>query len=400
MAMRSYRFFSVALLALVAGCAAEVERRGEAEDWGSAVVAGVAVSIGLDEGAPEYLFGNIRSVAADRDGRIYVADRIGSTLRVYDPDGRFLRQLGREGQGPGEYQWPADLTFGPDGRLYVRDSHRITVLAATAPGAIPDSVAATWRIPGYGNLSSRRSRVDLAGRYYYPTSGGSPRSYFYLVFDHGEHGGDTVHVPKYRTLAATGVAFYRLGSTDGRIVEGLSHAPFEPVAAWDITPRGTVIGGDASDHRVLETSATGDSIGALASVRVGLRPVPHAEWADSGRALQARIDSLPVPLSEILNTSDAVRTGELPDSLPAFRSVHLAIDGDIWIERWPLEGEGDRRFFDRYAPDGSYRGAVVLSAPLLHDPPPFFTGSAVYGIVRDPETDVERVVKLMVGLEP
>ena len=390
----------IVLVVLAPGtaCTAEGGERSASADWQSAPVAEVAVRIGMDEGPEEYLFGDITSVAADTDGRIYVADRVGSTIRVYGRDGGFLRQVGREGQGPGEYQWPADLTFGPDGRLYVRDNTRITVLAAAEAGGIPDSVAATWRIPGLSSSSSRRSRVDSAGNYYYPSGAGGPLRYFYLIFPRGEHRGDTVHVPAFGTLSATLTAFYRIGA-DGRMLDGLSHAPFEPVATWDITPRGTVVGGDGSSQTILESGATADSVGALRGVRVSRRPVPAGERADSARALQHRIDSLAVPLAEVQNASAAVRTGSLPDSLPAYRSVHVAIEGDIWVERWPLEGDAGRRLFDVFASDGTYVGAIVLAAPLVRDPPPFFTSSAVFGVVRDSATGVERVATVPVRLD-
>ena len=85
------------------------------------------VVIGEVDGAPEYLFGNVASVAAGPNGTIYVADQIGSTVRAYDLSGRFLGTVGSEGQGPGEFDFPNDITFDPTGRLYVRDWSRITV---------------------------------------------------------------------------------------------------------------------------------------------------------------------------------------------------------------------------------------------------------------------------------
>lgn len=390
-------------LAVSAGtiaCDAVSDRGGEDARWEGASVAEVVARIGMVDGPSEYLFGDVRSVAADAGGRIYVADRIGSTVRVYDPEGRFLGQIGDEGQGPGEYEWPGDLTFGPDGRLYVRDLNRITVLESPDPNGIPDSVAETWRIPGLANyLSSRRSRVDHSGRYYYPARRGP--SDFYLVFEGGEHVGDTVHVPRYRTLASTRRAVYMYpGSGDGRVFDGLAHAPFEPVASWDITSSGNVVGGDGARQRVLETNAAADSVDAVAvDVRGGRRPVPTKEREDSARAFQARVDSLPVPVSELQNISEAVRAGQLPDSLPAWRSVHVADDGSIWIERWPLEGEHDKRFFDVFSELGAYKAPVVIPVPLMRDPPPFFTDGAVYGVVADSATQVHQIVKLVLDLD-
>jgi hypothetical protein len=80
-----------------------------------------AVVIGDVEGDAAYTFGDIRSVAVDDDDRVYVGDRIGATVRVHSAQGEFIEQVAKAGQGPGEIQgWPADLTFGPAGELYVK----------------------------------------------------------------------------------------------------------------------------------------------------------------------------------------------------------------------------------------------------------------------------------------
>ena len=75
------------------------------------------------------------------------------------------------------------------------------------------------------------------------------------------------------------------------------------------------------------------------------RPVPRAERADSMRALEARIDSLPV-----------------------------------------LEY------------DGRYAGTVVVPAPLLAYPPPLFGEDIIVGVVMDPVTDVHSVVVFRFGM--
>jgi hypothetical protein len=58
---------------------------------------------GLDDASPAE-FGQVRSVMADADGRFYVADTHAFEIRVFDPDGRFVRALGRKGGGPGEVE--------------------------------------------------------------------------------------------------------------------------------------------------------------------------------------------------------------------------------------------------------------------------------------------------------
>lgn len=390
------------LLALTAGLAScappEKASTRVAVPWNEAPVARVRATIGQVEGPPEVTFGDIQAVALDGRSRIYVADRIGSAVRVYAPDGRFLRQIGREGRGPGEFEGPADLTFGPEGRLFVRDARRITVLAAKRSGGIPDSVAATWPI---ANMADARfgspARFDAGGTYFDPAyafpHGGSPTFYYVAVRD-GVPTGDTVRVPPYANLIATFPAYYMLGQYDGRIVRGLAHAPFEAVPSWDLTTRGTVVGGDGRTPALVETEAAGDTLRTLPLPRPARRSIPAAARDDSLRAFRARLDSLPVSRDALLAATELVRSGRLPDSLPAFRSVRVDADGDLWVERWPLESGGQRTYYDVLAADGAYRGSLVLPVRIAEHPSPALTDSTACAVVRDPATGVERVVLL------
>lgn len=385
---------------LVAGCAGD-EGPGAGGPAGYPErldTAEVVLTLGRVEGPPEYLFGAVTSLAADARGRIYVADRIGSTVRVYAPDGEHRATLGGEGEGPGEYSWPADLAFGPGGRLYVRDARRITVLDPSGDGGIADSVVDAWRLPSRGNPRPRRSGVDSAGRYLhpgyrFPPDGGA--RYFYLVFEDGRHAGDTVPVPPYPGLGRTRSAYYWLteGRT-GKMVDGLSRVPFQPAPAWDVTPRGTVIGGDGAGPGLVETDAAGDTVAAVDLPGPGSRPVPDEAEQDSLAALEARIDSLPVPLPEVVNLGERVPDRDFPRTLPTLLDVVVARDGRIWVERWPPEGRPETRWYDVLRPDGGYVRSVVVPEPIVDEPPPFITEDAFYGVVTDPGTGIQRVVAL------
>ena len=86
----------------------------------------VELEIGELEGEDAYLFSRIASVAADSRGRILVADRGVSEVRVFDPDGLFLFRFGGEGDGPEEFRNPCCLGFSPEGHLWVRQEARYT----------------------------------------------------------------------------------------------------------------------------------------------------------------------------------------------------------------------------------------------------------------------------------
>ena len=68
------------------------------------------------------------SISHDRDV-IYVIDAEENEVRVFSKTGTFIRAFGRKGQGPGEFDSPADLDVSGD-RIYVTDrfNKRIQVL--------------------------------------------------------------------------------------------------------------------------------------------------------------------------------------------------------------------------------------------------------------------------------
>jgi hypothetical protein len=104
---------------LATGCARDV---GERQQDAATLRATVVQTIGLEDGPEEYVFGRISGIARDDRGRIYVADQQANTVRVFDPRGRFLFNIGRQGSGPGEFSGPCCVAFGPGGLLWVRDA--------------------------------------------------------------------------------------------------------------------------------------------------------------------------------------------------------------------------------------------------------------------------------------
>ena len=60
------------------------------------------------------------------DMKIYILDRIGRSLLVFDMEGRFIRRIGRLGRGPGEYASILDFTIDTaNKRIFISDGRRI-----------------------------------------------------------------------------------------------------------------------------------------------------------------------------------------------------------------------------------------------------------------------------------
>jgi hypothetical protein len=96
------------------------------EEW--SVSDSPQLSIGVLNGSEEYQFVNVTSAARQSDGDLVVVDQAVPAIRLYGPDGVFLRALGGPGSGPGEFLAPQEITISQGDSVWVWDSRlfRIT----------------------------------------------------------------------------------------------------------------------------------------------------------------------------------------------------------------------------------------------------------------------------------
>lgn len=97
--------------------------------WGDSLVLVEELRIGRLDGPEEYTLGYVSALAPGPDGSVYVADSQVPAIRKYGSDGDWLRNIGREGEGPGEYRMPQGLAYLPGDslRLYDYRNRRVTV---------------------------------------------------------------------------------------------------------------------------------------------------------------------------------------------------------------------------------------------------------------------------------
>ena len=69
------------------------------------------LSLGGPEARDESAFAEVRHFIVDDAGMIYVLDSKSSHVKVFSPSGKYLRTIGRPGQGPGELDRPRSLTM-------------------------------------------------------------------------------------------------------------------------------------------------------------------------------------------------------------------------------------------------------------------------------------------------
>jgi DNA-binding beta-propeller fold protein YncE len=70
-------------------------------------------------------------LAVDKDGLIYLSHMMKHKVTVYDPAGKLVREFGKQGTAPGEFDQPGGIAFARDGSLYLADqvNHRVQRLS-------------------------------------------------------------------------------------------------------------------------------------------------------------------------------------------------------------------------------------------------------------------------------
>jgi len=108
------------------------------------------IAIGLEDGPPEYVFGEIAGLDVMSDGTIAVLDGHAGEVRTFAPDGSFIRRIGRMGEGPGE--------FSGEGTL---------ALVAVSPDEflIPDVGNQTVNVHSLSGELTRSRRFDIQEAY-------------------------------------------------------------------------------------------------------------------------------------------------------------------------------------------------------------------------------------------
>jgi hypothetical protein len=92
------------------------------------------LTIGKSEGPEEYLINSIWSFTIDDEGNTYILDYKPYRIKVFDEDGKYLRSIGREGQGPGELQGPRNIQFTVQKEIMVKDGSKGALLFFSVDG--------------------------------------------------------------------------------------------------------------------------------------------------------------------------------------------------------------------------------------------------------------------------
>jgi hypothetical protein len=343
-----------------------------------------AVDIGetLDED-PDYQLFQVASALRLSDGTIVVANRGSHQLKLYDSTGRFVRNVGRQGAGPGEFEqlnWmgrlPGDtiVTYDFSGRRLSRflpDGEFAG--SVTLGGSNTSDFVFPVGMLDDGRMVVRRGAVFTAGE---SPSGRSRDSLMVMLA-----GADGIVQDTLGRFPGTESSVQQSGSGNNRMMM-VTSVPFA---------RGTYLGVHR-DAIVVATNDTYeirlfDTTGQLRRIvrRLG-EPVPVTP-ADVEAYRQQQLESAERSNAQFRTLIERqLADAEYPQTMPAYTSVMPDAAGRLWVRESTHMGEPPR--WAVYDPDGALMAELTVPDRFR----PLDIGEDyVLGVLRD-ELELERVL--------
>jgi hypothetical protein len=258
-------------------------------------------------------------------GAIVVADRRTPSIKLYDRTGGYVRNVGRDGEGPAEYRMP-QIALGAD-TLVVQDPPQRRVELMTLDGHF------VRQFPGAGYCTSG-PEVNDRGQILLACTG---RDNAWNIFDPLGHLIDSIAVEPTPassswTVAVTGgVARYSI--------------PFAPIGVTVPLRDGNVIYGTTDRYLLSVGRSIHDTTVLFGRSHVMPAPIP-AEVRDSEFSMSQRNPAL-----------HSISESSLPRTYALWSNVAEDADGNFWIL---ADGRyrGDTRF-DVFTRQGVFLGSVA-----------------------------------------
>lgn len=315
------RVMGLIALAATTSCATGTEHRAVLGRWGETRLTRDLV-IGRAEGPDEYLFGRIGAIVQQPDGTVLIADTQVPVIRRYDAAGSYMHDIGRAGEGPGEYRRVGGVGLLPSNDIAVWDSRarRVSIFRPGGEFARDFSVEGTspFAIDDRGNLFLRKTVVDDED------PDGHPRL-TYLKYTSTGDLIETIPLPSDEPESPRFVLSTRQGNLPNFTMQTLTA----------LSRRGHLLVGHTGRYEV----EVRDGGGTLLLFEHPWEPVPIR--AEEKELWEARLASIATWARDQGTTVDFA---PVPDFKPAFFELVAGKDATIWVRRY---GEA----FHRERPD-------------------------------------------------
>ena len=334
-----------------------------------------------DDSMPgDIFFESPSTVCCDPEGNIYVADSSAENIKKFDVRGKFLKVIGREGQGPGEFGRLYYSAFAKD-RLIVWDSGNRRLCSFTSDGDCIDSV----NIP-YDAGSVRMMRGFPAGgiaiemEKNFRSEPDKPQECRIDLY--------TEDLELVKTIYKRDLWRKKYIRTEEYGTTTL-YFPYCADVRWDILPDGRLVVGYSDEYRADLFDRNGKKISTITH---DAEPVPV-----SGKDKKAYFDSLVFyrggeRLKEV--PEYITKYTEFPKNKPVYKNILADSEGNIWVVLNRKNQEEDGKVFDVFSRSGSFVSRVRLKGEAVFPDHrnAYFLDNGRFLSIETGEDDLYRVI--------
>lgn len=321
----------------------------------------------VDEGPAS--FGQVRSVVADDEGTVYVADIQADEIRVFDRQGRFLRTIGRQGAGPAEFGDLYSLAWLGD-TLVALDPRNARIGLLTRSGAWLGELR---HQPITGDLNIRLYHAGEDAIYAY---GVAPAAAEKLESHYVQFGGGRTDTIPHPPRVEGEVRAVRCDHAASGTLAFFTN-PFAPYRFHVPAPGGVLAIAHSATYRIAFLDPSGDTIRVVDKAHDSV-PIADEEWDSATAEYREWRRNLPGARCE----PDGL---ERPDAKPALIDIFFDSDRRMWVEVNTTAG----RAFDVFDVAGRQLGRVPISGEK-RNAPPYARGNRLYLVAAD-SLDVQTV---------
>jgi hypothetical protein len=283
----------------------------------------------------------------DKESNIFISDYQDQAIKVFDPNGEFIRSIGRKGEGPGEFTNLGYQTFLPDGKLLAMDSMAMRLNFFDPEGTY---------LTGYhwihrpGRLLYATDSTCVMAEYVFG-EGKDPlaeRKLFIKKFDY--EGNEILNFGEFRTEEMKIYTESRSGG--GGIALGISvpHSPHSIFIADQASER---LYHCVNDVYMIEVFDENGKV--IRRFDRPYEPLPFS--GEDAKEFRSQYDN---------SSREGLKKMMQGMSMPAVKTIaaqmHVDDVGNLWVETHEQREEEDEVFtaYDIFNPDGYYKAKVWI----------------------------------------
>jgi hypothetical protein len=294
----------------------------------------------------DVFFENPSTVTCDPEGNIYVVDSGAKNIKKFDAQGKFLKTIGREGQGPGEFGGLYYSTFAKD-RLIVWDSGNRRLCSFTPEGIFVNSANIAYEAGWVRKLRGfPTGEVLVEMEKSYRREPDKPQECRIDLY--------TPDLKFVRTIYRRELWRKKYIRTKEYGITTL-YFPFSADVRWDIMPDGRIIIGFSESYELEIYDRTGEKISTISHT---FEPVEVTE-----RDKKGYFDSLEFyRMGERLKDPPEYITKytEFPKHKPVYNNILVDSEGNIWVVLNREQKSENGKIFDAFSPEGKFISRVLI----------------------------------------